>query len=148
MKTTTVFLYFLLVVVGLSSIGVILPLIFDAYKNDPNIYKNFNQNITTYFIAILMTSSLDILMKFLDDDKPYRKPAVLGICIINLLILIMCGFLIYDNYNGEYNAVPLKCILGVILAYIAWWFANYNNSNFNITSTLGGNPNNTLSNGK
>lgn len=148
MKTTTVFLYFLLVIVGLSSIGVLLPLIFDLYNNDPNIWKNFNQNTITYFIAILMTSSLDIVMSVLDKDKPYKKPALLAICIINLGILTMCGFLIFDNYHDKYKTISLQCFIGIIIAYVAWWIANYNNSNFNVTSSLGGNPDNPLSNGK
>lgn len=147
MKFLTVLFYFILVVVALSSIGVLLPWIFDLKNENPDIYKNFNQNIITYFIAILMTSSLDIVMKTVDTQNRYKKPILLFISIVNLLILSFSGITIYDNYKGEYNKTPIICYLGVTLAYIAWWFANYNNSTFKIDSTLGGNPNKPLSNG-
>lgn len=147
MKFITVLFYFILVIVCLSSIGVLLPLVFDLNNKNIDIFKNFNQNIITYFIAILMTSSLDIVMKILDAQNSYKKPVLLFIGIINIVLIGFSGVTIYNNYKGMYDGIPVICYVGVILAYTAWWFANYNNSTFKIDSSLGGNPNKPLSNG-
>ena len=64
MNTLTKILYFLFAIVILASIGVSLPYCFDSANNDINLYKNLNQNLVTYYVAILVSASLDFIINF------------------------------------------------------------------------------------
>lgn len=144
----TISLYFLFAIVFLAAIGVILPYIFDSINNNDNIQKNLNQNLVTYFIAILVTSSLDYIMKIIDDKVSYKKLAILITCTLNTIILFISGYIIYQNNENHYiQTTPWQIYLGIGSAYLAWWIVNYNSSSFKIDSSLGGNPHKPLSNG-
>lgn len=132
----------------LASIGVSLPFIFDTINGEPNIIKNLNQNIVTYFIAILVSASLDYVIKVIDKDVSYKKLVILIICIANTLIFIMSACILYSNSKGNLNSISYLAIVGIILSYIMWWVANYHNSAFNVTAALGGNTNTPLQNGR
>lgn len=148
MRTITVILYFIFAIVFLASIGVSLPFLFDSINNEDNIIKNFNQNIVTYFIAILISASLDIVMRLIDGNASYKKPAIIFICIVNTIVLLFSSYILYNNAKDGTNSVSYLAVLGIILAYIMWWIANAKNSAFNVNSTLGGNVDNPLQNGK
>ncbi|WP_304066709.1 hypothetical protein [Pedobacter glucosidilyticus] len=144
----TVILYFVFAIVFLAAIGVILPFIFDEVNSNNDKIKNLNQNLITYFIAILVTSSLDYIMKIIDKEVSYKKLAILITCIFNTTILILASYAIYQNNNNKYcKDIPWQIYIGIASAYLVWWTANFNSSTFNITSTLGGNPNKPLANG-
>ncbi|MCK9403923.1 MAG: hypothetical protein M0Q26_11035 [Chitinophagaceae bacterium] len=147
MRTITIILYFFFTIIFLASIGVTLPYVFDRANADPNAIKNFNQNIVTYFIAILFSASLDYVMKLFDDQASYRKMAILFVCIGDTAVLIMTCFILYYNSKGEIKGISGLAILGIVAAYIMWWVANYKNSAFNINATLGGNAERPLQNG-
>lgn len=147
MRTWTVIIYFALAIILLASIGVSLPYIIDNVNNDPNLYRNLNQNIVTYFIAILVSASLDYVLKLFDDTVSYKKLAILLVGLGNLLVLSMAAYILYSNSKGSITKVSSLAILGVILAYIMWWITNYKNSAFNINAPLGGNAENPLTNG-
>lgn len=137
MDNLTKILYFILAIVLLASIGVTVPVILDYINNSPDILKNLNQNLITYYIAIFVTSSLDIVIKLFDvNEKPEKKPIFLGIAIFNIILLVGSSFLIAYNKNS----ISYFVILGVILSYIIWWLCNYDNENLKAESSLGGNP--------
>lgn len=148
MRTMTISLYFIFAIIFLASIGVSLPYIFDKINDDPNIIKNLNQNIVTYFIAILVSASLDYVMKIIDKEVSYKKLAILSVCLTNTIIFLTSAFVLYDNSKGNLNSISYLAIIGIIISYIMWWVANYHNSAFNITAALGGNTNTPLQNGK
>jgi hypothetical protein len=134
----------------MSSIGVSLPYIFDNMNNDVNIIKNLNQNIITYFIAILVAASLDIFLNLIDKNVSYKKLVMLILVIINIGATVGISFVLYQNSKNELTDISYYAIAGIILSYIMWWFANYKNPNFdvnNANSTLGGNTDRTLTNG-
>jgi undecaprenyl pyrophosphate phosphatase UppP len=134
----------------MSSIGVSLPYIFDNMNNDVNIIKNLNQNIITYFIAILVAASLDIFLNLIDKNASYKKLVMLILVIINIGATVGISFVLYKNSKNELTDISYYAIAGIILSYMMWWFANYKNPNFDVTnanSTLGGNPDRTLTNG-
>lgn len=147
-RLCTIFLYFIFAIVFLAGIGVILPYIFDKVDNNRDIYKNLNQNLVTYFIAILVTSSLDYIMKIIDDKVSYKKMAILVTCILNTFILVISCYIIYQNNEGYHlHSIPWQIYLGIVAAYVTWWIVNYNSTSFNIEASLGGDPNKPLSNG-
>jgi hypothetical protein len=148
MKFLTVLLYFFLAIVFLASIGVSLPYVFDKLYNEPNITKNLNQNLVTYFIAILVSASLDYIMRLVDDKVSYKKVAFLCVCLFNFIIFLMTAYILYENTQASANKVSYLTILGVFLAYATWWFVNYNNSTFDYkTGAMGGDTNKEVKNG-
>lgn len=147
MRTWTVIIYFALAIILLASIGVSLPYIFDNVNNDPNLYRNLNQNIVTYFIAILVSASLDYVLRLFDATVTYKKLAILLVCLANFVVLGMAAYVLYNNSKGPITKISSLAILGVIFAYIMWWVTNYKNSAFNTNAPLGGNADNPLTNG-
>jgi len=150
MRFITITLYFIFAIVFLSSIGVTLPYIFDTINNSPDTVKNLNQNLITYIIAILVSASLDYVLKLIDQNVSYKKVGILTIVIINTVALITVSIVLYKNSNNQLTELSTLAIIGIIVAYIMWWIANYKNSNFDISdasSTLGGNPQKPLTNG-
>ena len=150
MRFITITLYFIFAIVFLSSIGVSLPYIFDSINESPDIIKNLNQNLITYIIAILVSASLDYVLQLIDKNVAYKKVGILTIIIVNTIALITISIVLYKNSNNQLTELSGLAILGIIIAYIMWWIANYKNSNFDISdasSTLGGNPEKPLPNG-
>lgn len=148
MRILTISLYFIFAIIFLASIGVSLPFIFDYVNEDPAIIKNLNQNIVTYFIAILVSASLDYVMKLIDKNVSYKKIAILAVCITNTTIFFISAFILYTNSKGNLSSLSFLAIMGILVSYIMWWIANYHNSAFNVISTLGGNTNTPLQNGR
>ncbi|MCP1297952.1 hypothetical protein NK356_02030 [Chryseobacterium sp. S0630] len=149
MKFITILLYFIFAIMFLAAIGVLIPLTLDIMYNDQNLVKNLNQNLITYFIAIAVTSSLDYIMKIIDNQVTYRKPVILITCILNTIVLFMACQVMYYNVKGKYlQNIPWQIFVGIIFSFTAWWLVNYNNSNFDPTSSLGGDTSKPLSNGK
>lgn len=150
MRFFTITLYFIFAIVFLSSIGVSLPYIFDNINDNPEIIKNLNQNIITYIIAILVSASLDYVLKLIDQNVSYKKVGILTIVILNTTVLITISIVLYKNSNNQLSELSPLAIIGIGLAYIMWWIANYKNPCFDIkdpNATLGGNPNRPLTNG-
>lgn len=148
MRILTISLYFIFAIMILASIGVSLPFIFDYINDDPDITKNLNQNIVTYFIAILVSASLDYVMKLIDKNVSYKKFAILLVCITNFAFFVISGFILYTNSKGNLNSLSSLAIFGIVVSYLMWWIANYHNSAFNVTAALGGNTNTPLQNGR
>lgn len=146
MRIWTIIFYFVFAIMFLASIGVILPLVFDNINKDSNLTKNLNQNIVTYFVAILVSASLDYVMRLIDDNVPYRKLAILGVCIVNTALLLLSTYILYKNSKSTIEGISVWAIGGVVVSYIMWWIANFKNSAFNINATLGGNAENPLKN--
>lgn len=148
MRILTISLYFVFAIIFLASIGVSLPFIFDSVNEDPDITRNLNQNIVTYFIAILVSASLDYVMKLIDKNVSYKKIAILGVCILNTVVFLTSAFILYTNSKGNTNSISFLAIMGILISYIMWWIANYHNSAFNVTAALGGNTETPLQNGR
>jgi hypothetical protein len=147
-STLTKILYFIFAIVMLASIGVSLPYCFDTINHDVNLYKNLNQNLVTYYVAILVSASLDYIIKLFDDDLSYKKPAFLIICIVNSIFLVLTGILLYDNSNNHLSSISYIAISGVAISYIMWWLANFKNPSLNAYSATGGvDPNKPLTDG-
>jgi hypothetical protein len=147
MRLWTIIFYFALAIIFLGSLGVTLPYIFDNVNSDPNLYKNLNQNMVTYFIAILVSASLDYVMRLIDETVTYKKLAILVVCSANILALLMAAYILYHNSKGIAKEISGLAFLGVVLAYVMWWISNYKNSAFNISGPLGGDAEKPLTNG-
>ena len=147
MKRLTAILYFFFAIVFLASLGVTLPGVIDAMSDDANFVKNLNQNLVTYFIAILVSASLDYVLKLMDEGVIYKKPAIITVCIVNVAVLITMGFVLYHNSKGRYDGVSIWVIIGTLISYIMWWITNHNNPAFDANASLGGSTDRKLQNG-
>lgn len=147
MKLITIIFYFFLAIIIFAAIGVIAPFIIDLNRNNTDTVLNLNKNIITYFIAILVTSSFDIILSLADKNVSYKKPAILGISFLNLIIISISVYLFLNE--DKINVFSWCILFFTIIAWTFWWIANYHNPNFdvNVDAALGGNPNTRLRNG-
>jgi energy-converting hydrogenase Eha subunit A len=146
MRTFNVSLYFTITIIVFASTGVWLPYLFEILRKVGHSTVDLNQNIVTYYVAIYMSAILDYILKLLDSSRPNRKPAVLSLVLFTLIVLGTTAWVLYDNTKDHVTNVSILAILGIIVSYIAWWFTNFNNASFDLTSPLGGDPNNPLKN--
>lgn len=147
MRFIIVILYFLLAIVVFASFGVSIPYIFESIKDGKHDIQGLNQNIVTYYIALFASASLDLILKIIDKDGPQKKPLILTTAMIILVVFSGTGYVLYQNSKGIYEEVPFLVIIGIITSFIIWWWAHYKDDSFSPTSSLGGNPNKSLSNG-
>lgn len=112
-------LYFLSVIVVIGSLGVWIQ--FTTGLKDQIIIS-----ASTYFIAILATSTVTVIIKDFDESvRRYRNALVLTSLFV--FILGIAGFIII--YTSP--SICLKSVLstvGVFLSLVTWWVANADNS--------------------
>lgn len=147
MRLITIFIYFILAIAIFSSFGITIPYCIESMQNVKHSFASLNQNIVTYFIAILASASIDYILKLLDKEVWYRKTAILVVVLCNVLIVGMTFFILYQNTIGIVSTISGWAIFGVILSYIMWWIANYGNTSFNLNAPLGGSADKPLRNG-
>lgn len=147
MRLITVILYFVVAIIVFASLGVTIPYVLETLKDGKHSIEGLNQNIVTYYIALFASASLDLILKFTDKNKSYKKPLILTLIVLNILVFGGTGYILYNNSKGIYKEIPFSIILGAIVSFIVWWWAHYEDDSFNPTSSLGGNPNKSLSNG-
>lgn len=148
MRTFTIFLYFSLAIIIFASMGVTIPYFFETFKGEVHSMQALNQNIVTYFIAIFVSASLDYILKLIDKQEPNKKALILAVCIGNVAVFTMTGFILYKNSNGSINEISGWAILGVIISYLMWWITNFKNSAFDLAEIIGGSTDKPLTNGK
>ena len=131
MRALTIILYFVLAIIIFASIGVTLPYCFETLKDGHHSIQDLNQNIVTYFIAIFVSASLDYILRLIDDQASHRKPVILLICLVNVIVFIMTAYILYTNAKGNIVEISGWSIIGVLISYIMWWIANFKKIVFN-----------------
>ena len=102
-------LYFVVIIVILGGLGVWI----EYFSETQN---GLNNALTTFFMAILATSSADLLLKTKpEDEMGFLKMPALSILIIGGLM----AALVFAGYCQEQLAKT-----GTILALMLWWIAN------------------------
>jgi len=147
MRLITVIFYFTIAIVIFGSFGVTIPYVFEIFQKEKHNISSLNQNLITYYIAIFTSSSLDLLLKYIDKDISYKKPVLLGISLINIAVIIGTAFVLYNNSTESISSVSIWIIIGILISYITWWIAHYKDDSFSPSSSLGGASNNPLRNG-
>jgi len=147
MRLITVIFYFTIAIVIFGSFGVTIPYVFETFQKEKHNISSLNQNLITYYIAIFTSSSLDLLLKYIDKDISYKKPVLLGISLINIAVIVGTAFVLYNNSTKSISSVSIWILIGILISYITWWCAHYKDDSFSPSSSLGGPSNKPLTNG-
>lgn len=147
MRLITVIFYFIIAIIIFASFGVTIPFLFEIFQGKPHDFSSLNQNLVTYYIAIFTSSSLDLLLKYIDKDISYKKPVLLGISLINIAVITGTAFILYYNSIQVTSTVSLWIFGGIIISYVTWWCAHYKDDSFSPSASLGGSTNKSLKNG-
>lgn len=131
-------LYFIIAIFLIGSIGIWLPFLFDVVSNkETNLFSVF-QNITTYYIAIIVVSLTDITLNIIRNSKAYNKIGqILFMILISIIIIIYFGVNCYFLWKQN-SIVNYFVIIGVVLSYLLWWISKQNSKSFKPESALGG----------
>lgn len=128
--------YFLLCIVLVGALGVHIRIWeFLIYNTAPFLIA---REMSTYFIAILSVSIIDIFL----SSKIRFKDAFF---IYSLILLFIGIILVFLSTQLNPPISYLTAIVGVILSWILWWFANSDNALLtrkpaSIDSVTGGSP--------
>lgn len=132
----------------MGSIGIWLPIGIEALIEKKVTYHNIPPNVTTYFMTILFAGCIDY---FLSRIRQLNNSGIASI-FMSLIMLVLVSIIlvisaVISSIYGKDNLALIIALVGVILGYRIWWLANNDNQNFNPESTLGDNPERTLSDG-
>jgi O-antigen/teichoic acid export membrane protein len=124
-------------VVVFGSSGVWIPLLVKRLGNSPFDKVSFLQNFTTYFIAIIGSGCIDLIIRAIQHNKKNPVGPILFFILILFISLFLVGLIFFWIQNGiGYSSLGVFC--GVILAYILWWFSNWKSEKLNPYDALGG----------
>ena len=133
-------LYFIIAILIIGSIGTWLPQVFYLIDEKPLELKSLSQTLTAYYIAIIVVSCTDLVVKIIKSTRIKNKIGkILLVTLIGMIALLFFAIncFVLWKYNTE---VIYFIIIGIIAAYILWWIANWNSVNLNAEDTLGGDP--------
>lgn len=140
MKLANIFLYFLIAIIIVGTIGIWLPTLLQYFKNETISELDLLQNSVTYFITIIVAGCVDIILNVLRKSKHKNIPGVILLMI--LFILISIGLVIVSSItiiNKNLNLSYWLVSFGVAIAWSFWWISNWNRSELDPNSALGGN---------
>ena len=119
-----------MVIVGVGSIGVWWPAILEAIDKgcvDPH---SLPPNLTTYFVAILFTGSVDFFFGMIRQDNTQGlENYFLNVVLIILITFAAVTVETFLHLRKQDGWACLVAVIGIILSWIMWWAANKNNVN-------------------
>ncbi len=145
------FLIYFIVITILMGLAGVFTTIHQEFQKDSDYvsHANITLSIATYFIALLASSSTDLI--FLKEEEESAKQLKhLGVAMLLLGVGLFWLSVIFPNYAFDFLFdIPLISdifdfdispifvyyippIIGTSLALFAWWIANANNPNFNM----------------
>jgi hypothetical protein len=138
-----VFLYFIIAILLVGTIGVWLPVLINLANGDVVNEFDIYQNTATYFITILVAGCLELILNIIEklEDSAYNTKGY--VLLLILLILISIALIVTISFaisfeNKAWSKVP--AIFGVLFAWVIWWISNYDNDTIKATNALGGEP--------
>ena len=137
-ETQNKLLYFIIAVVLIGSLGVWIPQVFYLFDEKPIESKVLYQNLTTYYIAIIVVSSTDLALTIIRSIRLANK---IGKMLLLILVGIISAFLFICNCYLLWKDKPTSIIfilIGVTIAYVLWWISKWDADTFNPENALGG----------
>ncbi len=136
-------LYFIITIVGLSSIGVWIPLLNDKATVDSiteSTWSGLPLNLITYSIAIVMVSFIDRLLHLFKNSNKYYRNEMEFLCLI--VLLAIGSWLVYEalvdlKFKRVQDAISYS-IYFTILSWFFWIYVKVKTPMYNNYSTLGG----------
>ncbi|GAB3222475.1 hypothetical protein [Spirosoma arcticum] len=119
-------LYFsvIIVIVGLAGVFTTLEI---ELRNCLVNHGNITLSIATYFIALLASSSADLILSSDDPAKSESQMKILRLVGICSVLLGVGLFWLTNVFKDELGYIP--AMFGLILALSTWWLANAENPN-------------------
>jgi hypothetical protein len=131
-------LYFVIAIVLIGSIGVWIPQIFYLIDEKPLEFKILFQNLTTYYIAIIVVSCTDLALQIIKSLRLTNKIGkILLLTLVGIISVILFTINCYALWKNKPSAVYF-IIIGVIVAYTLWWISKRDSDTFNPEDALGG----------
>lgn len=135
------FLYFLIAIVIIGSIGIWLPQLFYYVKSKEIDIPHLYQNLTTYYSAILAVGLTDILIHLVrNKDVTHKTTRVLLLVLFGLLAFTYFGYICYSVWIEKKNLF-LVSLIGLFMSYVIWWISMSNAELFktaSVDAALGG----------
>lgn len=113
--------YFLLVIIGFGGLGVFIK-IYELCKASSGNGYVIAQDMSTYAIAIIAASSVDLNLSLNINSKP--SLTIMSISLIGVAILLMVLCFNIDSYWALLPAIGV-----VLIALLVWILANADNEN-------------------
>jgi len=148
LRNITAIGYFTLAIVIFASVGVYVPYVFESIKHLNHNFQDLKQNIITYYIAIFASASLDLFLKIIDNNDSAKKAQVMYLIIFCFAVGVITAYLLYRNAYESQPHVFWWLITAVAISYVMWGAAHITDDIFNPSTTLGGDTDKKLSNGR
>lgn len=133
--------YFWIAIVGAGSAGIWLPILIALFKNICEYsFRDIPPNLTTYFLAILISGCLDQGLKLFGDEANRSKNEFLNIIAVVCITFILVLVSVLGTLNSQHWIAFLVSCFGVWFAIKIWWNVNINSQDGNSLSILGGTP--------
>lgn len=141
-KSTYFVFYFVLVVVGLGSIGVWWPMlpvgrnIADGNQQFPELWA-LCSNLATYFVALVAATFADAHLREDDGSRQFRFIVSIGLVIVFLfgVVSLAATSLKFAGWTAG---------VGAVLSLLAWWIVNATNASLRVDppsdAPTGGSP--------
>lgn len=124
--------YFWIAIVIVGSMGIWLPFILASLLDKELDINTIPINMTTYYVSIYFAGSIDLILKYIDDeDRAYSKTRVLNMIGLILLSIFLIISTIWMNVSGMFTLPLILSIIGVGIALYLWWISNKQNQSFN-----------------
>lgn len=138
-ETKNKILYFSIAIFLIGSIGIWLPIIFNLISSQENDVLSIYQNLSTYYIAILVVSMTDLTIEIVKNAKISNKIGkLLFMILIGIISIFYFGLNCYLLWKQK-EIVLYLIIFGVLFSYVGWWLSKYNSNDFKPENALGGN---------
>lgn len=139
MKLFNVILYFFIAIIIVGSIGIWLPALLQFFKNNSISNWDLFQNMVTYSTTIIVAGCIDIILSKIGDRKLENIRGV----VLLMLFLIMTTFVIViistiTIIEKNFEVSIWLCSIGVLLAWVLWWFSNWGRDDLKPSNALGG----------
>lgn len=129
-RSTYFVFYFVLVVVGLGSIGVWWPMlpvgrnVAAANQTQPELWALFS-NLATYFVALVAATFADAHLREDDGSRQFRFVVSIGLVIVFLfgVVSLAATSLRFAGWTAS---------AGAVLSLLAWWIVNATNASLRV----------------
>jgi len=113
--------YFIFIIVLFCILGVVIPFLF--LDND-TISHSISSSISTYFIALMASSAIEIILSFSTNNKASFAIYSIALFVLGVVLLYLSNYL-----ANSWSLIP--ALIGLILSFLFWIIANADNPKLN-----------------